>query len=108
MNDVNYDVLDRSKDIHSCFQCKQMNIYVDNLIKRYRTFRVLDENVFEKIRTCSFLFSWKWKVCAVAKILQLTSYPTVIENQKDPMREREREIIERRRRPYSNLGPFLE
>ena len=33
MNDVNYDVLDRSKDIHSCFQCKQMNIYVDDLIK---------------------------------------------------------------------------
>ena len=39
MNDVNYDVLDRSKDIHSCFQCKQMSAYVDNLIKRYRAFR---------------------------------------------------------------------
>ena len=51
LNDVNYDVLDRSKDIHSCFQCKQMStyMYVDNWIKRYRAFRVLDENVFEKI-----------------------------------------------------------
>ena len=45
MNDVNYDVQDRSKDIHSCFQYKQMSTYVDNLIK----FRVLGENVFEKI-----------------------------------------------------------
>ena len=49
MNDVNYDVLDRSKDFHSCFQCKQMSTYVDNLIKRYRAFRVLGENVFERI-----------------------------------------------------------
>ena len=48
MNDVNYDVLDRRKDIYSCFQCKQKSTYVDNLIKRYRTFRVLGENVFEK------------------------------------------------------------
>ena len=47
MNDVNYDVLDRSKDIHSYFQCKQMSTYVDNLIKR--NFRILGENVFEKI-----------------------------------------------------------
>ena len=45
MNDVNYDVLDRSKDIHSCFQCKQMSSYVDNLIKRYRAFRVLGEDL---------------------------------------------------------------
>ena len=43
------DVLDRSKDIHSCFQSKQMSTYVDNLIKRYRALRVLGENVFEKI-----------------------------------------------------------
>ena len=51
LNDVNYDVhvLDRSKDIHSCFLCKQMSTYVNTLIKRYRTFRVLGENVFEKI-----------------------------------------------------------
>ena len=49
MNDEDYDVLDRSKDIHSRFQCKQMSTYVDNLIKRYRAFRVLGENVFEKI-----------------------------------------------------------
>ena len=26
--DVNYDVLDRSKDIHSCFQYKQMGTYI--------------------------------------------------------------------------------
>ena len=25
MNDVNNDVQDRTKDIHSCFQCKQMS-----------------------------------------------------------------------------------
>ena len=49
MNDVNCDVLDKSKDIHSWFQCKQMSTYVDNLIKRYRAFRVLVENVFGKI-----------------------------------------------------------
>ena len=51
MNDVNYDVQDWSKDVHSCFQSKQMStyIYVDNLIKRNRAFRVLGENVFEKI-----------------------------------------------------------
>ena len=49
MNDVKYDVLDRSKDTHSCFQCKQMSKYIDKLIKRYRAFRVLGENVFEKI-----------------------------------------------------------
>ena len=49
MNDVNYDVLDRGKDIHSCFQRKQMSTYVDNLIKRYRALRVLGEKVFEKI-----------------------------------------------------------
>ena len=49
MNDVNYDVLHRSKDIHAWFQCKQMSTKVDNLIKRYRAFRVLGENVFEKI-----------------------------------------------------------
>ena len=34
MNDVNYNVLDRRKDIHSYFQFKQMSTYVDNLIKR--------------------------------------------------------------------------
>ena len=39
MNDVNYDVLDRSKDIHSYFQCKQMSTYVDILIMRYRAFQ---------------------------------------------------------------------
>ena len=49
MNDVNYDVLDLSKDIYSYFQFKQMSTYVDNLIKLYRTFRVLGENVFERI-----------------------------------------------------------
>ena len=53
MNDVNYDVQDRSKDVHSCFQSKQMStyiyMYVDNLIKHNRAFRVLGENVFEKI-----------------------------------------------------------
>ena len=51
MNDVNYDVQDRSKDIHSCFQFKQMSTsyHVDNLMKRYRVFRVLGVNVFEKI-----------------------------------------------------------
>ena len=51
MNDVNYDVQDRSQDIHSCFQSKQMStyIYVDNLIKRNRAFRVIGENVFEKM-----------------------------------------------------------
>ena len=50
MNDVNYDVLNRSKDIHSCFQCKKMSTYVDNLIKRYtRDIMILGENVFEKI-----------------------------------------------------------
>ena len=42
---MNYDVLDRSKDIHSCFQCKQISTYVDNLIKRYRAFRVLGEDL---------------------------------------------------------------
>ena len=49
LNDVNYDVLDRSKDIHSYFQCKQMSTYVDILIMRYRAVRVLGENVFERI-----------------------------------------------------------
>ena len=44
---VNYDVQDRSKDIHSC--SKQMSTYVDNLIKHYRAFMVLVANVFEKI-----------------------------------------------------------
>ena len=43
MNYVNYDELDWSKDIHSCFQCKQMSTYVDNLITRYRAFTVLGE-----------------------------------------------------------------
>ena len=78
MNDVNYDVQDRSKDVHSCFQSKQMStyIYVDNLIKRNRAFRVLGENVFEKIelRTCLFFSSGKWRVCAVTKLLQITLY----------------------------------
>ena len=32
-----------------CFQCKQMSTYVDNFIKRYRAFRVLGENVSERI-----------------------------------------------------------
>ena len=67
MNDVNNDLLDRSKDIHLCFQCKQMSTYVDNLIKRYRAFRVIDENVFEKIklRTCLFFSSGRGKgVCS--------------------------------------------
>ena len=48
MNDVNYDVLDWSKDhIHSCFQCKQMStyIYVDNLIKHNKAFRVIGEDL---------------------------------------------------------------
>ena len=51
MNDVNYDVLDRRKDIHSYFQCKQMStyMYVDKLIKRYRALRVHGEIVFERI-----------------------------------------------------------
>ena len=44
MNDVNYDVLDGTKDILSCFQCKQMSTYVDNMIKRHKAFRVLGEN----------------------------------------------------------------
>ena len=63
MNDVNYDVLDQSKDIHSCFQCKQMSSYIDDLIKRYWAFRVLGENVFEKIklRTCLFFSSRRGK-----------------------------------------------
>ena len=39
MNDVNYDVLDRSKDIHLYFQRKQMSTYVDILIMRYRAFQ---------------------------------------------------------------------
>ena len=39
MNDVNYDVLYFSKDIHSYFQCKQMRTYVDNLIKLFFTMR---------------------------------------------------------------------
>ena len=51
MNDVNNDVQDRTKDIHLSFQCKQMStyIYVDNLIKHNRAFRIQGENVFEKI-----------------------------------------------------------
>ena len=57
MNDVNNNVLDRSKDFHTCFQCKKMSTYVDNLIKRNRAFWVLCENVFEM--TCLFLFSKK-------------------------------------------------
>ena len=42
---------DRSQDIHSCLQSKQMstNIYVDNLIMRNRALRVIGENDFEKI-----------------------------------------------------------
>ena len=39
MNDVNYDVLGRSKDIHLYFQRKQMSTYVDILIMRYRAFQ---------------------------------------------------------------------
>ena len=46
MNDVKNNVLDWSKNIHSCFQCKQMSTYVDNLIKRYRAFGVLGENLY--------------------------------------------------------------
>ena len=45
MNDVKYDVLERTKDIRSCFQCKQMGTYVDNLMKRFKAFRVLVENL---------------------------------------------------------------
>ena len=44
-------------------------------------------------------------VCAVAKLLQITVYPTVIVNQ-NGSNERKREIIVRRR-TNSNLGPFL-
>ena len=45
----------------ACFQCKQMSKYVDKLIKRYRAFRVLGDNVFEKIelRTCLVFSSGK-------------------------------------------------
>ena len=58
---MKYDVPDRSKDIHACFQCKQMSAYVDKLIRRYKAFRVLGESVFEKIelRTCLFFSNGK-------------------------------------------------
>ena len=48
MNDVNYDI-DRSKDIIYVFN--QISTYrsIDNLIKCYRAFRVLGENILEKI-----------------------------------------------------------
>ena len=62
------DVLDRSKDIYSCFQCKQMSTYVDNLIKRYRALRVRVENVFEKIDSLESLFFSSGRVEDVCSI----------------------------------------
>ena len=102
MIDVNYDVLDRTKDIHSCFQCKQMGIYVDNLIKRYKTFRVLGENL---AWTCLFFSSGRVK----GVISNKTTSNSLIFHSHHELKgiqwEKERAIIVRI--TYSKLGPIL-
>ena len=48
MNDVNYEVLERP-GVRIFIHVSNASRCVHNLIKRYRAFRVLGENVFEKI-----------------------------------------------------------
>ena len=71
MNDVNYDLLNRWRIfIHVSNAGRWVHTIIDNLIKRYRAFRVLGENVFEKIklRTCLFFSSGRVKSVCSSKI----------------------------------------
>ena len=58
------------------------------------------------LRIRLFSFSWKVKGGAITKLHQITFYPTVIMNQKGPMKRKEK-IIEKRKEIPTLLVPYL-